>query len=528
MVTVARGMMDKILELGVDRIYLVSGTDYAQFIAEKVKGHSLHFEVIPHEITAASAALGYSLAGKVGVVGLHTTPGTLNASGVIMMARASRIPLIVLAGKSPYTVVGNPASRDLRIHWLQDIPDQGGIVRQFVKFEHEVRDPSQSLGSLERGFYIALSEPAGPVYITFPREVTLCPLPPTRGDIMTSPPSVPGPSPKSLDLARRIIDSSDNPVLLPWRVGRKGSWYEALRKFSERYSIPVLNYIGETPNYPQSGPMALDYADLSDYDLIISVENDIPFIPSRVKTEARVIRIDTDPDYSYIPFMGIRCDLCVRSDPGEFLNQLSLRERDRRVVEEEHERQRESREKEIRSLQSRSSIHPRLLSYEVGRLGLPVLNEYPLNSKFLGDREPGDYFGDPSLGYLGWALGASVGFSAVMGPTVAAVGDGSFLFGVPEAFYSVARKYPVLVVVFDNGGWLSVEESVNRIAGETSPSPPGTVFESEGLGKGIELWGGVYAEVWEPEDLRGALERGKETVLRGRPSLVRVHVERTR
>ncbi|MEM3245080.1 MAG: thiamine pyrophosphate-binding protein, partial [Metallosphaera sp.] len=70
-------------ERGVDKIFMVSGTDYAAFIEEKVRDPSLpDFVVVPHEITAASMALGYSLAGKLGVVAVHTIPGTLNALGV--------------------------------------------------------------------------------------------------------------------------------------------------------------------------------------------------------------------------------------------------------------------------------------------------------------------------------------------------------------------------------------------------------------------------------------------------------------
>ncbi len=104
-------------EMGVDRMFIVSGIDYPAFIEEKVrnKEDAPDFIVVPHEITATSAAMGYSMAEKLGVVAVHTTPGTANAVGIIANAFYARRPLLVIAGGSPYTEEGHPASRSFRI-----------------------------------------------------------------------------------------------------------------------------------------------------------------------------------------------------------------------------------------------------------------------------------------------------------------------------------------------------------------------------------------------------------------------------
>jgi acetolactate synthase-1/2/3 large subunit len=64
MATVAKVILEVLKSLGVDRIFIVSGTDYPVFIEEKVRNEGLpELEIVAHEITAASAAMGYSLGG---------------------------------------------------------------------------------------------------------------------------------------------------------------------------------------------------------------------------------------------------------------------------------------------------------------------------------------------------------------------------------------------------------------------------------------------------------------------------------
>ncbi|KQB36571.1 MULTISPECIES: thiamine pyrophosphate-binding protein [Acidiplasma] len=173
MVSYTKKILEFLKSSGINDIFMVSGTDYASFIEEYSKGGDFpNIIVIPHEITAVSAALGYSMSSKIGVAFIHTTPGTANSIGIIMNAYSARRPLLIIAGRSPNTLKGD-ASRNLRIHWGQEAKDQGEMVRQWVKFEFEIRDRSQVIQTLKRAIRIAEEEPAGPVYISIPREITI-------------------------------------------------------------------------------------------------------------------------------------------------------------------------------------------------------------------------------------------------------------------------------------------------------------------------------------------------------------------
>ncbi len=433
-------------EEGVDKIFMVSGTDYAAFIEEKVRDPSLpDFIVVPHEITASAMALGYSLGGKTGLVAVHTVPGTLNALGIVSNAFTSRIPLVVLAGRSPYTEEGNTASRNLRIHWTQETRDQGEFGRQYFKWDFEIRDPSQVSIALRRALQIALSEPRGPVYLTIPREVSVMESKPRKVKMR---PYEPGPSREALEEASKIIEESEKPAIITWRTGRRIEWYNALERFANRLGAPVLNYVGEVVNYPSKGVMALDKMSLNEPDLIIVVESEVPWIPKRVKVNAPVIKIDVEPAYTYIPYYGFPCDLCIQSTPLA-LDEIKVLGKDRWTdeIKERVIKNREEKLAEVSRLENSSKVHPRLLSSYISRFKAIVVNEYPFNPRY-GDFEYGEYYSDLAEGYLGWSLGAGLGVRmATNKDVIITTGDGSFIFGVPEAFYYTASTYSIPVMV---------------------------------------------------------------------------------
>ncbi|EZQ07078.1 acetolactate synthase catalytic subunit [Candidatus Acidianus copahuensis] len=519
-------------ERGIDRIFMVSGTDYAAFIEQKVEDPSLpEFEVIPHEITAASAALGYSLGGKIGTVAVHTVPGTANALGIIINAYTSRIPLIVIAGRSPYTESGSVASRNLRIHWTQEAKDQGGILRQWVKWDFEVRDPNQIPEVVSRAIQIATSEPKGPVYVEIPREVSIAEAKERKVNAASF---EPGPTRESVEKAKRLIEEAENPVIITWRAGRRKEWFNSLKRFADSSGIPVINYVGETVNYPTDGPMAISRS-VSDSDLLIAVEVEVPWIPKREKVEGKVIKVDVEPSYSYIPFYGFPCDLCIQSTPSAFFDQLDIKNEERKAkILEEKSLQDKKREEEIQSLKLERKIHPKVLSYYIGKIrekiNATIIDEYPLNPKYC-KLSFDEYYGDLSEGHLGWALGSTIGYKMATGKDViTTVGDGSFIFGVPEAFYYA--QIPSLVVIYDNGGWLATAEAVEEVYPEGLAKAkkvfPGADFKRYDIGGTVKAFNGYFRLVESIDEIELALTEGIQEVKKGKIAVVQVIVEKTR
>lgn len=518
---------------GVEKIFLVSGTDYAAVIEESLKEKLPKLVVVPHEITAVSAAIGYSLGGKLGVVAVHTLPGTANSVGGVMNAFGSRIPLLLIAGRTPYTEEGSAASRNVRIHWTQEARDQGEMVRQWTKWDFEVRRVEQMSAVVERAIQIATSEPCGPVYLVLPREVS---MEKAQNKVSRSAPFEPGPTPEAIEQSRKLLTEADNPLIVTWRGGRRRSWFDSLQNFADRTNIPVLNYVGEQLNYPSSGKMSVDSFDLKNSDLIMVAECDVPWIPKsvRLREDVNIIKVDTDPSLQYIPYYGFPSDVSVMSSVDHFFNALigQIKPKDPTHTFKLREKQIQNKKSEIAKLKRAKRIHPRYLSYEIGKVGLPVVNEYRLDPRYANFNSYGSYYASLSAGYIGWGLGASVGLQMSTGQQyLAAVGDGSFIFGVPEAFYYLAHDNPVMVAIFDNGGWASSAQSVVDLYPEGLAKAkkrfPGTEFKRYDIGSTVKSYGGYFELVEKPDQVAGALKRGKiELIKRNRMSVLQFITER--
>ena len=93
------------------------------------------------------------MSGHAQAVIVHVDCGTQALAGALHNAARGRVPVFIFAGLSPATQEGEATgSRNEFIHWLQDVADQRGIVRQYVKYENEIRTgpPTSSRSSTGR------------------------------------------------------------------------------------------------------------------------------------------------------------------------------------------------------------------------------------------------------------------------------------------------------------------------------------------------------------------------------------------
>ncbi|MDP8922360.1 MAG: thiamine pyrophosphate-binding protein, partial [Chloroflexota bacterium] len=165
---------------GVDCLFLNPGTDTFPIQEAAAKLLALgrpvpRIVLCPFEVVALAAAHGYYYAtGRPQAVLVHVDVGTQNLGGTLHDAQRGRAAVVIAAGRSPYTTDSVVrGSRDTYIHWLQEQFDQHGIVRNYVKWEYELRRPEQMGEAVARAFQLAASDPPGPVYLTLPREVLM-------------------------------------------------------------------------------------------------------------------------------------------------------------------------------------------------------------------------------------------------------------------------------------------------------------------------------------------------------------------
>src|SRR5207244_8223611 len=163
----------------------------------------------------------YGTSGKLGAVMVHVTVGTANSICGLMNAARDGVPVLLAAGRTPLTETGHVGSPSRSIHWGQEAFDQGGMVREFCKWDYELRTGQPVDAVVDRALDIAMSEPRGPVYLTLPREVLGNPAVHARRDtVRPLGVATPEPARGAIEEAAHLIAKAEFPLIVTSSVGR--------------------------------------------------------------------------------------------------------------------------------------------------------------------------------------------------------------------------------------------------------------------------------------------------------------------
>ena len=313
-----------------------------------------------------------------------------------------------------------------------------------------------------------------------------------------------------------------------------------------------MNFPTDHPMYAGGG--AQPY--LQDADVILAIDQDVPYVPNQGKPQpdATIIHIDMDPIKESIPLWVFPTDYLIQADSSKAVPSLvdavnaRLTSADRARIDERYQivkDRHDKREQESRELAlahgKQSVITPQWLSYCINQAidqDTIFLNECVTNSgtvsEYVKRSRPGTFFmsGGSSLG---WALGASLG-AKLANPdkdVVNVVGDGSFIYGCPTSSLWCAGVYdaPFLSIIYNNQIHNSPKRSLlNGIpnsyserldkweAMELSPS-----VDFAMLAQSCHAYG---EKVEDPNDVPAALERALGHVRDGQPAVLDVRIER--
>src|SRR3954465_10749738 len=223
--------LEGLSELGIEYLFCNFGTDHAPIIEEiahrRKRGDALPTIITcPHENTAAHMAAGYAfVTGRGQGVLVHVDVGTANTATAMHNIFRSRLPVLLMAGKAPYTT-GNElvGSRDTYVHFVQEPFDQASLVRPYLKWEWTLPSGIVVKEALRRAHSIMQSDPQGPVYLMMQREILTEVW--SDQDVRSYPAErfgAPEPSGADPQLVERLADAllaSANPILLTSYAGR--------------------------------------------------------------------------------------------------------------------------------------------------------------------------------------------------------------------------------------------------------------------------------------------------------------------
>ena len=553
----AEAYLRRLAERGVEYIFANPGTDFAPIVeALSRQGNRRYprFITVPHENAAMAMAHGYyRTCGKPPVVMVHVTVGTANALCGLMNAARDNIPVLLAAGRTPITETGHIASRNSHIHWGQEAYDQGAMVREFVKWDYELRHGQPIDAIVDRALDIAMSEPRGPVYLTLPREVLADPAVPARRHDQHPLGAVAShPAPAAIEEAARLIAEAEFPVIVTSNIGRDPDAYAGISELAEAFALPIVQSVPNELNLPTDHSMHLGYEPgniLPDADLVLVIDCAVPWIPKSVslKHRTKVIHVSADPLVCGVPFRAFEADRLIAgsSQAAVRLLQRELKarmagsgkeiERRRKVVEARRQELQAKRRSLLETARTQSPIHPAWLTIclnEVKADDAIVVNELGLNIDYLDMKAHGSYIGGNMSGGLGFGLGAALGakLAAPSREVIAVVGDGSYMFGnpLPYHFVSRAERLPILTVVANNHAWHAVRNATLSVypggdAAKTNVMPLTSLDPSPAFERMIDVCGGFGQCVERPEDLAAALRRGMEAVRSGTSALINVH-----
>jgi len=543
----AEAYLELLAARGVEYLFANAGTDFAPLIEAYAKrgaqGQAAPRPItVPHEIPAVAMAHGYAMvSGRAQAVMVHVIVGAGNAIGGIINAARANVPMLFSAGRNPISEAGHSGSRDRPIHWAQESFDQAAMVREFVKWDYELRSASHLETVVDRALTLAQAEPQGPVYLTLPREVLA-----ERQEAIeyADPPRMvkPGalvPAPDGVAEAAQILTSARNPIIIVKAAGRDPGAVPALVALAEALGAPVFDQFHTYVNFPQNHPLHAGFdaaPHLESADAILVIESDVPWFPAlkHPRPEARIVHLGVDPLFSRYPIRGFPMDVALAGTPRLALHALAEavgRRADPGAVAErrtrweaEHHRQREAAAARARAVQSDTPMDMAWVSRCVGDVlddQTIVVNEYDFDATQASFRQPGSYFAAPSSGGLGWGLGAALGakLAAPDKTVICCVGDGAYIFGAPTAAHFVSRAYnlPALFVVFNNRTWNAVKRAVQSHARDgwavRTDSMPLTALEpAPDYEMVCRASGGHGERVEDPAQLPDALERALRIV----------------
>jgi acetolactate synthase-1/2/3 large subunit len=158
-------LVDSLVRQGVEVVFGYPGGAVLPIYDALFEHSHIKHVLVRHEAGAAHAAEGYARStGKPGCVLVTSGPGATNAVTGIADAFMDSIPMVVITGQVPTSVIGSDAFQEA---------DTVGITRHCCKHNYLVKDPADLAAVIDEAFQIATTGRPGPVVVDIPKNVQI-------------------------------------------------------------------------------------------------------------------------------------------------------------------------------------------------------------------------------------------------------------------------------------------------------------------------------------------------------------------
>ncbi|MDX5984484.1 MAG: acetolactate synthase 3 large subunit [Pseudomonadota bacterium] len=514
-------LIEALGDLGVEVVFGYPGGAvlpiYDALFRHNAAGGRIKHILVRHEQAATHAAEGYARStGKPGVVLVTSGPGATNAVTGITDALMDSIPMVVITGQVPTTLIGTDAFQEA---------DTVGITRHCTKHNYLVKDPAKLGNTIHEAFHIATSGRPGPVVIDIPKDVQVATARYTKpGPIRhkTYRPQVKADQ-SAIEQAVDMLAAAERPILYTGggiiNAGPAAS--QLLCELARITGAPVTSTLMGLGAYPASGPQWLGMLGMhGTYEANLAMNKADLIVCLGARFDDRVTgrldafspysrKIHVDIDRSSIN-KNVRVDLPIVADVGHALEDMvrvfkarrhpkpDLAEWWRMIAGWRAVKSLDFAEtgseimpqRAIRALWEATHKRSPIITTEVGQHQMWAAQHF-------GFEGPNKWLTSGGLGTMGYGLPAAIG--AQLGNPKALVidiaGEASIQMNIQELATAMQYRLPVKIFILNNEymgmvrQWQELTYS-SRYAESYSDTLPDFVKLAEAYGwKGIRIEG---------------------------------------
>lgn len=467
--TGAKMVIESLHQEGVEVVFGYPGGAIMNVYDEIYKQNYFEHILNRHEQACVIAAEGYARStGKVGVAIVTSGPGFTNAITGIADAYMDSIPLVIISGQVPTTIIGTDGFQEI---------DAVGISRPCTKHNYLVNRIEDLPKILKEAFHLANTGRPGPVHVDIPKDITAQVaefIYPKEVNMPTYKPTI-NYNKRQLKKALEAISVARKPLLYIGGGAILSNCAYDIRELAKKLNIPAVETLMARGVMGDDNPLFFgmlgmhgEYAAnmaAHETDLLISLgarfDDRVTGRLDEFASKAKVIHIDIDPtsiaklvvpDYPIVGDLKLTVKAMIEDSQefeiNDFSNWVELLK--------------EYREKEpLRYIDTDELIKPQWPIQRVGKflgdnaiISTDVGQHQMWTAQFFPFSHPRQFITSGGLGTMGFGLPAALGAARAFKDTNRVVvnftGDGSILMNIQELMTCSEYELPVINIVLNN------------------------------------------------------------------------------